>query len=157
MADPVGAMHDKWFPRRDCELDGQVAIRCLEGLCARSGRWRFGAPSIDPDVEPITRRTGFPQTGPADFLRKVEPTLTEIAHGKMGQVQLRDGPLRRQGLRLIARHATAEEGELIAEGPAVLRRELAGVVPPFGAKLIMRSVIAREGVSIAFRGDPEFL
>ena len=53
-ADAVGAMHDKWFFRRDRELDGNVALRCLEDLRVRSGRWRFGAPPIDPDVEPIT-------------------------------------------------------------------------------------------------------
>ncbi len=75
----------------------------------------------------------------------------------MGQVQVCDSPLRRQGFRLFARHATAEEGEFIAEWPTVLRRDLAGVVPPFGAKLLMRPVIAREGVSIAFRGEAEFL
>src|SRR6267378_7405545 len=92
-ADPVSPMYDKWFPRRDRELDGHVALRCLEGLCGRSGRWRFGAPSIDPDVETIMRRAGLAQTGPAHFVRIVKPALAEIAHGEMGQVQVRDGPL----------------------------------------------------------------
>ena len=92
-ADPIGPMYDKWFPRRDRELDGYVALRCLEGLSVGSGRWRFGAPTIDPDVEPINRRTGLAQTGPAHFVRIVKPTLAEIAHGEMGQVQVRDGPL----------------------------------------------------------------
>ena len=92
-ADSVGAMHDEWFFRRDRELEGKVAIRCVEGLCARGGRWRFGAPPIDPDVELITRRSGLAQTGPADFFRIVKTTLAEITHGEMGQVQLRDGPL----------------------------------------------------------------
>ena len=45
---------------------------------------------------------------------------------------------------------------MIAEWPAVLRRELACVVPPFGAKLLMCPVIARERIAIAFRGAPEF-
>ena len=134
-----------------------TAVCCLEYVRARIIRRRFGAPPVDPDVEPISRRTGFTQTGPTHFIRIVKPTLAEIADGEMGHVELRDGPLRRQGFRVIAWHATAEEGELITEAPAVLRRELTSVVPPFGAKLLMRAVIAREGVSIAFRGETEFL
>src|SRR6185503_2105104 len=106
-ADTAGAMHDEWFFRRDRELDAKVAVRCMEGLRAGSGQWRFRAPAIDPDIEPITRRTGFAQTGPAHFLRIVKTALTKIAHGEMGQVQVSDGPLLRQGLRLLARHATA--------------------------------------------------
>ena len=70
---------------------------------------------------------------------------------------MRDGPLRRQSSRLLARHAATEEGEFIAEWPTVLRRDLTGVVPPFGAKFFMRSVVARKCISIAFRGKTEFL
>ena len=58
-ADTIGAMHDEWLLWRDRELNSKAALRCAEGLCARSGQWRFGAPVIDPDVEPITRRTGL--------------------------------------------------------------------------------------------------
>ena len=157
VTDAVGAMHHKRFFRRDCELDGHVAIRCLKCLSVGSGHRRFGAPPIDPDVEMVLCRTSFTQAGSAHFVRIVKPALAEIADGEMGQVQVRDGPLRRQGLRLIARHATAEEGELIAERPAILRGDLAGVVPPFGAKLLMRPVVARERISIAFRGKAELL
>ena len=157
VADPVGAMHHKRFLRRDGKLDGHIAIRCLECLSVGSGHRRFGAPSIDPDMEMVLCRTSFAQTGSAHFVRIVKPAIAEIADGEMGQVQVRDGPLRRQGLRLIARHATAEEGELIAERPAGLRRDLAGVVPPFGAKFFVRPMIARERISIAFRGKAELL
>src|SRR5262245_3254137 len=150
-------MHDKRFLQRDLERDGDVAFSCLDCLCVWSGQWRFYAPLIDPDVETLTCCAGLTQTGPAHFVCIVKPALAEIAHGKMGQVEVRDGPLRRQGFRLFARHATAEEGEFIAEWPAVLCRDLAGVVPPFGAKLFMRPVIARKGVVIAFCGEPEFL
>ena len=121
------------FPGSNCELDGKVAVRCLESLV--SGRlWRFVAPPIDPDVKRLVSAPALPKPARLILSRIVKPAVAEIAHGKMGQVELCDGPFRRQGFRLIARHATAKEGELIAEWPAVFRRDLAGVVPPFGAK-----------------------
>ena len=92
-ADTLGAVHDEWFFRRDRELEGKVAIRCPEGLCAGSCRWGLGAPLIDPDVKTIMRRTGLAQTGPADFFRVVKTPFAEIAYGEMGQVQLADRPL----------------------------------------------------------------
>lgn len=155
-ADAAAAMQDERFLRREGELEGEVPIRSLDGLGVWRGSRRFGAPSIDPDVEAIMIRTGFAQTSPADFFRIVKPALAEIAHGKMGQVELRDGPLGREGFHRRARQATAEKGELIAEGPTVLRRELACVVPPFGAEGLMRSVVARKGIAIALCGDAEF-
>src|SRR5687767_10763955 len=146
-------MHDKRFSRRDCEMDGDVALRCLEDLSVRSGRRRFDTPPIDPDVEMVLRRTGLPQAGPALLVRIMKPTIAEIAHSKMSQVQVCNSPLRRQGFCLFAWHAATKEGEFIAEWPSILRRDLAGVVPPFGAILFMRPMIARECVSIAFRGE----
>ncbi len=156
-ADSLCAMQNERFFRCEGKLKGEVPICSLEGLGVWPGSRRFGAPAIDPDMEAIGIRTGLAQTGPADFFRIMKTALAEIAHGEMGQVELGDGPLRREGSYLLLRHAPAEEGELIAERAAVFCRELPRVVPPFRAKGFMRSVIAWKGIAVAFRGDGEFL
>ena len=87
----------------------------------------------------------------------MESSVFEIAHGKVGQVELCHRPFRRQSFDLLSRHAATKKGELIAELAAVFRGEVSGVVPPFGAESVMRAVIARKLVAIAFRRKPEFL
>ena len=86
VADPVDAMYDRRFLRRDREVEGHIALCGLEDLCVWGGRRRFGAPPIDPGVEPIGCRTGLAQAGSAHLVRIVKCALAEIADGKVGHV-----------------------------------------------------------------------
>ena len=159
-ADPSGAVHDQGFVRHDGQRDGEVAVGGFEDLrrgvpSRRLRPERFGAPSIDPHVQVLSLRSRFAESGPAELFRVLKPALLQVTHGKVREVQLRDGPFRGQCLDLIRRDSAAKERELVAEGAAVFRREVPRVVPPFGAECIVRAVVARKLVAISFSGLSE--
>ena len=113
--------------------------------------WRGGLddPAIDPDPQVTGFRAGLAETGAADSLGIPKPGLAMIRQGEMGEVQMSDRPAGRirSGARLL--DAPAEERQLISEPATVLRREMAGVVPPFGPELIVSTVVVREAIRVA--------
>jgi hypothetical protein len=150
-------MHGEGFIRRQCKLYTDVASRCAKLLCEWVSHRRFGAPLIDPGMEPIPLGTGFAQSGPADVFGIVEAFSGEVADRKVREIELRDGPVRGQRLDLVTRDAAAKERQLVAERSPVLRREVAGVIPPFGPKVVMRTMIARKNIFVARRGQTKLL
>src|SRR5439155_1401350 len=104
---------------------------------------------IDPAPQVTGFRAGLAETGAADSLGIPKPGLAMIRQGEMGEVQMSDRPAGRirSGARLL--DAPAEERQLISEPATVLRREMAGVVPPFGPELIVSTVVVREAIRVA--------
>src|SRR5687767_11858501 len=114
-------MDDERFLWNYCQFDRHIAIGCPECVTPLARSRRFGAPLVDPYLQMIGIRSGFAEAGPAELLKKMKPPVLEIADGKVSQVELRDGPFRRQGFHLIQRHAATKKCELVAEGAAVFR------------------------------------
>src|SRR5215475_2455570 len=107
-------------------------------------------------MEPIRLGTGFTQARSADLFSIMELCPAQVADRKVRKVQLSDGPLRWESFDLLARDAAAKEGQLVAERAPVLGREVACVVPPFGSKVVVGAMIARELVLVARGGRAKF-
>ena len=108
-------------------------------------------------MEPIPIGTGSPQSGPADVFGKIELFTGEVADCKMREVQLGDGPPRRECFHLVARDAAAKERQLVAKRASVFGREVSRVVPPFGPKVVVGTMIARENIFVARHSQAKFL
>ncbi len=115
------------------------------------------APPVNPDMQPVGRRAGLPDTRPADLFGEAEAPAVDVGEGEVGQVHVADGPARGTGADRPAGDASAEKRELVAEPPTVRSGEMARIVPPFGPELVVRPVVARELVHVAGRRPPELI
>src|SRR5581483_8808018 len=105
-------------------------------------------PAIDPDMEPPGLGARFPQRRAADLLGVEESLCLKIRDRSMREIELTDRPARSWRLH-ARRHGPTEKSQLESELAAVGRTQMAGVIPPFGPKAIVRSMVAGERVPIA--------
>ena len=114
-----------------CHLEGGVGFT-LEG------------PVGDPDLHILLGNFHLSECASAEFFGEDEATGLNIGDSEVSEVDVADRPSR-VGLGGFRLQSVAKEGEFIAVGIAFFVVEVAGEVPPFGFKLGVSSVIAREG------------
>ena len=114
-----------------CHLEGGVGFT-LEG------------PVGDPDLHIFLGNFHLSECASAEFFGEDEATGLNIGDSEVSEVDVADRPSR-VGLGGFRLQSVAKEGEFIAVGIAFFVVEVTGEVPPFGFKLGVSSVIAREG------------
>src|SRR6185295_17379768 len=149
-ADALASVHHGRLLRAERKIDRKLIRgrgKMLPGMIGRHGRSR---PAIDPHVQPSGLCTGFSQPGPAEFLSIQKPVFLHIGKCGMSKVQMPDGPSRRiaASFRMIDR--SAKERELVTEVMPVGRGQMTCVIPPFGAEVIVRTMILRKDIGISW-------
>src|SRR5574341_1156598 len=107
-------------------------------------------PVTDPDVELVPARPRLPQAATTQAFEELEGLSRNVRDGEVGHVQVLCRPSGRVGL--CPGQAASEERYLVAVLVAVPRPQVTGVVPPFGAILVVGEVIAREGEPVPGQG-----
>src|SRR6476469_1310245 len=100
-------------------------------------------------MQPIGIGPRLFNAGAADLFGITKPLGVVLGNSGMGQVEVPDRPSRRIAVDVGIVRRLSEKGQLVAEGPSVFRDKMAGVVPPFRTKFIVRSMIARKMELIA--------
>ena len=136
---------------------------------------RFGGGEIEPQLELAAdrfepREPGAPVSVPDDAAHRVHARqprpgaidalgMMEAARSNIGQCQVRQikiGWIPDAARRaILLTNGLPEKSQLETKAPALRIFEIPGPIPPFGAKLRMRVVIARELVAIAWLGHGE--
>src|SRR5436305_1074048 len=99
------------------------------------------------------RRPGHVSTteakgGAARPVAEEEAASRQVRHGEVPEDDVANRPAR-LAIRNLRHQRLAEEGELIAEAPARLAAQVAGVIPPFRLVFRVGAVAARELVVVA--------
>ena len=128
--------------------------RRIEPPAARVPPKPFHSPILQPYRErlPARARQRAPSATPA-FLEGVGSSV-HVSDGQVREVDLVRGETGRGGRRAGA-EAAAEEGELVAEGASVLRRHVAGEVPPLRLELVVGPVVAGQAEGAHLGGPRE--
>jgi len=75
----------------------------------------------------------------------------------MCEVEMTDGPLRRERVNRMRIDASAKKSDLKAETAAIGRLQMPRVIPPFGPKFVVGAVVARKLIQVSRRCHAETL
>ncbi len=108
------------------------------------GRPLLYPPVVDPHAERRGFGPGKPRCAAPEALEGVKPARRAVRQPEVGHVELARPPRARVGVegRVRRGHGDAEKRQLEAVGPSVVGAEVAGVVPPLGAEIRVRAVVA---------------
>jgi hypothetical protein len=93
-------------------------------------------------MQPIGIGPRLFNAGAADLLGITKPLGVGLGKSGMGQIEMADRPSRWISVDVGIVRRLSEKGQLVAEGPPIFRDKMAGVVPPFRTKFIVRSMVA---------------
>jgi hypothetical protein len=128
--------------RAELEVEDEALVPSAKTDRCAVGARGLHAPVLDRDTERLAARAREARGAAAHALRGRVAPAGDICDREVREVDLVRGEA--CGGRRSGRKAAAEESELEAEAAAVLRLELAGVVPPLGLELEVRAVVQRQ-------------
>src|SRR5712664_2465326 len=100
-----------------------------------------------PDAAEGLVHCGDARAGSIRSFRMIKLSAIQIAQSEMREVEILHVPS--SGLSGITADGLPEESQFESEPPAVNRFQISGVVPPFGLKIRMIEMVAREFVAVS--------
>ena len=143
-------MNHRGFDRRQIQREANSFSHRTQRLAVRR-LVPCRLPVTVPDAAFVEARPSQARAGAVQTASAVKRAPVNIGHGQMRQVQIVDTPRGRIEIAVGRRRpllALAEENQLKAVALAVLRLQVAGVIPPFGAEVRVIEMIARKPVAI---------
>ena len=153
LADPLVAMKHHVLDGNQLEVDSGSRLDGLQAVTAAAFNEH---PVFVPHQKAICFGPGVDQALAVDTLEIVELFPGNIGNGQVCKVNLIHCPLRRIDDFLRAFQTHAEKSELITKFSAFLIFEIAGVVPPFDAEIVMGKIVAGKRIAIPRQGLAKF-
>src|SRR5712664_510685 len=144
LADAIFTVDDWRFFR----VQGQMQLKArIESLQIQVVAVPLNLPIPIPETTEGFAHRGDAWAGTIGAFRMIELTAIQIAQSEMREVEILHVPSR--GLSGITADGLPEESQFESEPPAVNRFQISGVVPPFGLKIRMIEMVAREFVAVS--------
>src|ERR1035437_9411434 len=160
LTDAVHAVHHWRLLAREIQPDREPLRNRLQRLFTKPAGPRrielpLRLPVSVPDAYLFEVGAGQPRPGTIEPLSLKETMALKVAHREVSEVNVGHVPDARPAItrRLLTSLRLAKERELVAKAASVLRREIAGVVPPFCFKRRVVEMVAREFEVVAGPGD----
>ena len=134
--------------RNELQIQGGIA---LVGAKPMGFAVQSGLPIAVPDAITIGGGAGPAHSRSGESLKMAKPGASDVGKSEMDHVQIADGPSRR--VLRPDRNPGAEEGQLVTKFVPVGRAEIARVVPPLDAEILMGGVIGGKSQRARLPGE----